>query len=47
MEIIVSFNKSILFFSSYTGHCPTLRFQVGKRFGACTQEIMKVRISKY
>lgn len=31
---------------SYTGHCPTLKFRVGKRFGACTQEIMKVRACK-
>ena len=27
----------------YTGHCPTLKFRVGKRFGASTEEIMKVR----
>lgn len=25
----------------YTGHCPTLKFRVGKRFGASTEEIMK------
>ncbi|XP_017756943.1 PREDICTED: uncharacterized protein LOC108548500 isoform X2 [Eufriesea mexicana] len=30
----------------YTGHCPTLRFRVGKRFGACTQEIMKELLEK-
>jgi len=29
----------------YTGHCPTLKFRVGKRFGANTEEIMKVKIS--
>ncbi|XP_026298608.1 inositol hexakisphosphate kinase 3 isoform X2 [Apis mellifera] len=32
--------------TSYTGHCPTLRFRVGKRFGACTQEIMKELLEK-
>ncbi|XP_033358953.1 protein FAM166B-like isoform X1 [Bombus vosnesenskii] len=30
----------------YTGHCPTLKFRVGKRFGACTQEIMKELLQK-
>ncbi|XP_054258643.1 protein FAM166B-like isoform X2 [Macrosteles quadrilineatus] len=25
----------------YTGHCPTLKFKIGKRYGANTQEIMK------
>ncbi|CAK9827936.1 Protein FAM166B [Anthophora retusa] len=30
----------------YTGHCPTLKFRVGKRFGACTQEIMKELLEK-
>lgn len=44
--IIVSF-YNLFYFFSYTGHCPTLRFRVGKRFGACTQEIMKVRVCKY
>lgn len=29
----------------YTGHCPTLKFRVGKRFGASTEEIMKVKMS--
>lgn len=29
----------------YTGHCPTLKFRVGKRFGANTEEIMKVKVS--
>ncbi|XP_043590438.1 uncharacterized protein LOC122571139 isoform X2 [Bombus pyrosoma] len=32
--------------TSYTGHCPTLKFRVGKRFGACTQEIMKELLQK-
>ncbi|CAD6202127.1 GSCOCG00002954001-RA-CDS [Cotesia congregata] len=26
----------------YTGHCPTLKFRVGKRFGASTEEIIKM-----
>lgn len=30
----------------YTGHCPTLKFRVGKRFGACTEEIMKELLEK-
>ncbi|XP_058797025.1 protein FAM166B-like [Phymastichus coffea] len=30
----------------YTGHCPTLKFRVGKRYGACTQEIMKELMEK-
>ncbi|OXU30446.1 hypothetical protein TSAR_016676 [Trichomalopsis sarcophagae] len=30
----------------YTGHCPTLKFRVGKRYGACTEEIMKELIEK-
>nr|XP_033325696.1 protein FAM166B-like isoform X1 [Megalopta genalis]XP_033325697.1 protein FAM166B-like isoform X1 [Megalopta genalis] len=30
----------------YTGHCPTLKFQVGKRFGASTEEIMKELLEK-
>lgn len=25
----------------YTGHCPTLKFRIGKRYGASTQEIIK------
>ncbi|XP_034951619.1 UPF0605 protein GA14893-like [Chelonus insularis] len=30
----------------YTGHCPTLKFRVGKRFGANTEEIMKELLEK-
>ncbi|XP_008554798.1 protein FAM166B-like [Microplitis demolitor] len=30
----------------YTGHCPTLKFRVGKRFGASTEEIMKELLEK-
>ncbi|XP_012274500.1 protein FAM166B-like [Orussus abietinus] len=30
----------------YTGHCPTLKFRVGKRFGACTGEIAKELLEK-
>ncbi|XP_015593982.1 uncharacterized protein LOC107267171 isoform X2 [Cephus cinctus] len=30
----------------YTGHCPTLKFRVGKRFGACTEEIMKAPLQE-
>ncbi|XP_029047809.1 protein FAM166B-like isoform X1 [Osmia bicornis bicornis] len=30
----------------YTGHCPTLKFRVGKRFGACTEDIMKELLEK-
>ncbi|XP_015110479.1 protein FAM166B isoform X1 [Diachasma alloeum] len=30
----------------YTGHCPTLKFRVGKRFGANTQEIMEELLQK-
>ncbi|XP_014231996.1 UPF0605 protein GA14893-like [Trichogramma pretiosum] len=30
----------------YTGHCPTLKFRVGKRYGACTQEIIKELVEK-
>ncbi|XP_031835210.1 ciliary microtubule inner protein 2B-like [Nomia melanderi] len=30
----------------YTGHCPTLKFRVGKRFGASTEEIMKELLQK-
>lgn len=30
----------------YTGHCPTLKFRVGKRFGANTEEIMKELLDK-
>ncbi|XP_033207991.1 protein FAM166B-like isoform X2 [Belonocnema kinseyi] len=30
----------------YTGHCPTLKFRVGKRFGVCTEEIIKKKILK-
>ncbi|XP_071859731.1 inositol hexakisphosphate kinase isoform X2 [Bombus fervidus] len=42
-EATVKETKRIASFypTSYTGHCPTLKFRVGKRFGACTQEIMK------
>ncbi|XP_014293906.1 ciliary microtubule inner protein 2B [Halyomorpha halys] len=25
----------------YTGHCPTLKFRIGKRYGASTQEIIR------
>lgn len=31
-------------FFRYTGHCPTLKFRIGKRYGANTQEIMKVKL---
>ncbi|XP_047363355.1 protein FAM166B-like isoform X1 [Vespa velutina] len=30
----------------YTGHCPTLKFRVGKRFGANTEEIMRELLEK-
>ncbi|KAK0085268.1 hypothetical protein PV325_005519 [Microctonus aethiopoides] len=30
----------------YTGHCPTLKFRVGKRFGANTEEIIKELLDK-
>ncbi|KAK2579583.1 hypothetical protein KPH14_010878 [Odynerus spinipes] len=30
----------------YTGHCPTLKFRVGKRFGASTEEIMRELLEK-
>ncbi|KAJ8667054.1 hypothetical protein QAD02_008716 [Eretmocerus hayati] len=30
----------------YTGHCPTLKFRVGKRYGACTGEIIKELIEQ-
>ncbi|XP_011495013.1 PREDICTED: uncharacterized protein LOC105359940, partial [Ceratosolen solmsi marchali] len=36
----------VILFYRYTGHCPTLKFRVGKRYGACTEEIMKELIEK-
>lgn len=30
-----------LYFHRYTGHCPTLKFRFGKRYGANTKEIIQ------
>lgn len=33
------------FLPGYTGHCPTLKFQFGKCYGACTREIIQTLTS--